>query len=88
VPTVPPAPSKPAPLLLADALRDLARAECQLQKWNECLQHLNEAAGEDPAGNTAPDILALRKTASDALIDQLRENEAKTGPVKPPVRDH
>ena len=88
VPAVPPAPSSPAPLLLADALRDLARAECQLKKWHECLQHLNEAADEDPAGNTAPDILAMRKTASDALIDQLRENEAKTGPVKPPVRDH
>src|ERR1019366_4270909 len=42
-PTVVPAPSRPAPLLLADALRDLARAECQLQKWHECLQHLNEA---------------------------------------------
>jgi hypothetical protein len=87
-PTVVPAPSRPAPLLLADALRDLAHTECQLKKWDECLQHMNEAADEDPAGNQAPAVVAMRKTATDALADELRENEAKTGPLKTPVRDH
>jgi hypothetical protein len=48
----------------AAAFRHDARDACNAHRWATCLDKLNDARTLDPAGDEAPDIEALRKTAS------------------------
>jgi len=53
------------PAVRAEALRQDARAACGARRWPVCLDRLNEARALDPAGDEAPEIQALRRSAGD-----------------------
>jgi len=49
----------------AAAFRREAREACDAHRWAACLDKLDDARSLDPAGDKAPDIQALRRTASE-----------------------
>jgi hypothetical protein len=66
VPTAPPVESN-APLYSASELRDRARAAMDQHQPLDCLRLLDQARLQDPAGDTAPEVQALRVRADKAL---------------------
>jgi hypothetical protein len=46
-------------------LRRRAEVDCTHQKWDACLQDLNDAKDLDPLGDRAPDVQALRRHATE-----------------------
>lgn len=54
------------------ALRTEALASCKASEWDACEAKLDEASQLDPAGNTAPEVVAARKA-----IEKARENEGR-----------
>jgi hypothetical protein len=53
------------PPVRAEALRRDARDACGARRWPICLDRLNQARALDPAGDEAPEIQALRRSAGD-----------------------
>jgi hypothetical protein len=69
---IPPVPSAPpvesnAPLYSASELRDRARSAMDQHQPLDCLRLLDQARVQDPAGDTAPEVQALRIRADEAL---------------------
>jgi hypothetical protein len=64
VPTAPPVPPE---MIAANALRKKAADNCAKGYFRDCLDELNDAAQKDPAGETSPDVLALRAQADQGL---------------------
>jgi len=69
-----PSPSTPAPLppdvpdLVAAAdLRHQAAAACDAKQWTACLAELDQARADDPDGDDAPTVQALRGRATRSL---------------------
>jgi hypothetical protein len=69
---VPPRPEPPPEnrVAVAAVLRDQAKQACAARRWAECETKLDAAAEKDPEGNSAADVLELRrvleqKTAHD-----------------------
>jgi hypothetical protein len=72
-PPVPTPSSAPAPeppsqrLIAASELRTRAFAECEAQRWEECVARLDDASRLDPAGDTAPEVETARTKARHEL---------------------
>jgi hypothetical protein len=62
----PPRGPTPAALEQARLLRVQAVADCADQFWSDCEEKLDRASKLDPAGDTAPEVQALRKDIADA----------------------
>jgi hypothetical protein len=56
------------PAVRAEALRRDARDACGARRWPTCLERLNQARALDPAGDEAPEIQALRRSAGDPAV--------------------
>jgi hypothetical protein len=54
-------------------LREMAREPCRASDWARCTELLDEAASLDPAGDTAPEIQAVRDRMAQELDDQLHQ---------------
>ena len=68
-------PEPPSPLDRARALRAEAIQACDERAWERCLERLDEAAGLDPAGDAAREIVEARERARKA-IEALRLRQA------------
>jgi DNA-directed RNA polymerase specialized sigma24 family protein len=53
----------------AKALRAQAERDCSARRWLECLAGLDGARREDPSGDEAPEVKALRDKAVKALAE-------------------
>lgn len=73
-------PPTPSPVERGRAVRELALRDCQAERWQRCLDGLDEAAELDPAGDEAPDVAAARERAEEALAPDEAETMAKPGP--------
>jgi hypothetical protein len=68
-PSPSPSPIAPSPVeapqrdLVAADLRRKAAASCDVKRWAECLEWLDEAKKVDPAGDEAPEARGLRERA-------------------------
>jgi len=60
--------SKPAPT--PAERRERARAACDARDWSRCLDLLDWATEDDPAGDAAPAVQALRERATRGLADE------------------
>jgi hypothetical protein len=56
------------PAVRAEALRRNARDACGAGSWQVCLDRLNRARALDPAGDQAPEIQSLRRSAGDPAV--------------------
>ena len=65
-----PLPEAPSPLDRARALRAEAIQACDEAAWERCLERLDEAAGLDPAGDTAKDVVEARERARNAIEER------------------
>jgi hypothetical protein len=69
-PTLPPPPAPvpaPDPLLVSAAdLRASAFAACKDLRWADCVADLDRAKQLDPAGDSAPEVVAARRRAKEA----------------------
>src|SRR5262245_4123830 len=85
-------PEEPTPLDRARALRAEAFKSCDEAAWERCLEKLDEAAGLDPAGDSAPEVVEAREKARKALdelrnpkppepVDEKKEDGKKEAPV-------
>jgi hypothetical protein len=63
-----PAPREPTPEELVAALRRDATEACDRQDWRLCTQKLDDAARDDPAGERAPAVQALRQRVVEGLF--------------------
>jgi RNA polymerase sigma factor (sigma-70 family) len=63
---------RPTPQERAAEMRKAALADCEDKRWEACLEGLNRARELDRAGDQAPEIVAARGAAVDALT---RSNE-------------
>ena len=61
-------------------LRQRAFEDCQQERWQECLDGLDEAQRLDPVGDARPDVQRARKQATDALVPA-PEPESSSRPV-------
>jgi hypothetical protein len=61
----------------AKKLRGEALESCEAERWEPCVQGLDDAAALDPAGDTAPEIQQARKTAAEALERQREETQTE-----------
>jgi hypothetical protein len=52
----------------AKALREQAERDCDARWWVECIAGLDTARREDPSGDEAPEVKALRDKAVKALM--------------------
>jgi hypothetical protein len=59
----------PAPQEFARRLRDDAARECGAKQWERCIEDLDRAYEEDPAGNLDPDVQKLLRAARAHLPD-------------------
>ena len=92
-PQGPPVPSQaqpePPPSAIAQqdpqALRKLAKLDCNAGDWSDCLQKLDRANDLDPQGNLGWDVQRLRKKANRGQLE--REASLKPGPVEPRTID-
>ncbi|HEY3815516.1 MAG TPA: hypothetical protein VGL81_00010 [Polyangiaceae bacterium] len=53
-------------------LRRLAGADCDAERWDDCLAHLDEARALDPAGDEAPAVKQLRDAAIPGILKKPR----------------
>jgi hypothetical protein len=60
-----PQPPTHTPASRAESLRRDAREACAKRSWQTCLDKLDEARTIDPAGDEAPAVQALRRSAGD-----------------------
>lgn len=67
IPDVVPIPEVRPEMKRAQELREAAEVDCGREAYRECLDKLNEAAGLDPDGAKAPEIVTLRERAARAL---------------------
>jgi hypothetical protein len=67
-------PRPPSPQELAQALRWRARGECDRGDLGECQRDLDEARGLEPAGETRPEVVEMRRVIA---------GPAEEGGVKP-----
>lgn len=64
LPTAPPVPPE---MIAANALRKKAADSCAKGYFRDCLDELDDAAKQDPGGDTSPEVLALRALADQGL---------------------
>jgi DNA-directed RNA polymerase specialized sigma24 family protein len=64
-----PLPPVPTPQEFAHHLRDDAARECGAQQWERCMEDLDRAYEEDPAGNLDPEVQKLLRAARSHLPD-------------------
>ena len=78
----PPRLEDPSPLERARALRADAFEECTRAEWRPCLDHMNEAAKLDLAGDAASEVQEVRSRANKALDDE-RARELRQKELEP-----
>ncbi len=81
LPSIVPAPS---PEQRANDLRELAFDDCAHDRWQTCVDRLDEAKGLDPAGDTTERVQNARKAATKALAPQPSTPPAPTSAPPPP----
>ena len=64
------APTEPSPADKALALRTAAFAACEKGRWDACEEHLDDANAFDPAGDTAPEVVAARRAIADGRKEE------------------
>jgi DNA-directed RNA polymerase specialized sigma24 family protein len=79
----PPAPLPPAPTPeeVARDLRNDAVIECRAGEWIRCVEDLQRAGEEDPAGNRDPKIQELLRDARKHLPDPMPDSKPKPKPL-------
>lgn len=77
-----PAPEAPSPVERGQERRRLALEDCAAERWEACLDGLDDAAELDPEGDEAAAVRAARGRAERALAPDDSEGEAEDSKVE------
>jgi DNA-directed RNA polymerase specialized sigma24 family protein len=80
-----PLPPSPTPEEFARELRNDAIIECRAGEWIRCVEDLQRAGEEDPAGNRDPKIQELLREARKHLPDPTRDPKPNPKPDPKPL---